>query len=626
MGGRRGGASWGSVIFVGARDLINEKLLTLCMVLSVAAVLAPIMVLASVKIGFVDRLRSEFIQDPSFREIRPADADLRNTDFFASVRQWPGVRYAMPSVMMVPREVSFYYSGDGKIRAGAARLVPSDALDPVLAQLVGNPPNGAEVVISSDVADGAGLKSGSKMTLTIDRVEGGKRSRVELQVTVAGIVPALPLPTILADPAIDRAVENYRAGIAVPDRGWAGVASTPKQSFGSMVLLTRSPLTEVRSSDLRIHLGAREVVEAAPNALQKAFGLAATNPPPNDRWNLGYMLAKAVGRFGGEDLDDAASLLHNIEALAIGANPPLPATVLGKPVTLAGPDPRLFTGLDPPTVDWQVGPHSSYAFNAGVLLPRDLEKDWRDQGSKAPLRIEISAPADWATKALSIDARVLGSWSGDEALISPSLLAMIYRGAKVPIAFDPTSGTIVEQSTGYRGFRVIADSIDDVPRLAQRFVDLGVPVHTKSDQILRLQRLDRSLNILVAIVSAVALGGGFAILSASFFANVQRKRIDYAMLRLIGMPKGLIFRIPITQACLIACAGFVLSSLLYFLVSRLLNGIIAAQVGFEGQLSKLNAWHFVLVFVFVVLGSCVASLAASREATRIDPAQALRAV
>ena len=625
MGQAGSGASLGSVIFVGARDLANEKLLTFCMVLSVAAVLAPIMLLASVKIGFIDRLRAEFIQDPSFRESRPADADLRGDEFFAKIRGWPGVVYAMPSVTMVPREVSFYYQNSDKAKTGSARLLPSDRSDPLLEKLDGKPPQGHDVVISSDLAAEGGIKVGSAITLTVDRIEHGKRNRVELPVMVAGVVPNVPLPSILADSSIDRAVENYRAGIAVPEYGWAGVASTPKQIFKSVVVLTKGALTEVRSSDLRIQLGAKDVAEATPETIGTAFELMPEGVHPDTVWNHFYLLTKNSGQFGSEDLDDASAVLHNEDVQVIGVNPPLQATLLGQSVVIAGPDPRLFTGLAPPKVDWQVGPHASYAFNAGILLPPALTQVWTDHGAKPIVQLTIRAPNDWATKPFSIEARVLGAWPGDKVLVSPSLLAMIYRGAKVPIAFDSASVNIVEQSTGFRGFRVVAGNIDEVPGLVQQFAGLGVPVHAKSNEIERLQRLDRSLNILVAVVSVVALGGGFSILSSSFFANVQRKRVDYATLRLIGMRKGLIFRIPIVQAMFIAGAGFILSSGLYFIVSGLLNNVIAVQVGFDGQLSKLNAWHFAFVFGFVVVGSCIASLAASREATRIDPAQALRA-
>ena len=54
------------ILYIEARDLSREFLLSLCLVLSVIAVLTPILLLASVKVGFIDRLRQDFIQDPVF--------------------------------------------------------------------------------------------------------------------------------------------------------------------------------------------------------------------------------------------------------------------------------------------------------------------------------------------------------------------------------------------------------------------------------------------------------------------------------------------------------------------------------------------------------------------------------
>ncbi|MER9554337.1 FtsX-like permease family protein [Mesorhizobium sp. M0323] len=617
---------WASVTFVATKDLVSEKLITFCMILSVAAVLTPIMLLTSVKVGFIDRLRSQFIQDSSFREVRPVNADLRDDPFFVELRKWPDVIYAMPSVMLVPREVDFRYQVDGKVGKSSARLFPSDSSDPLLVHLSGKPPHGDEVVLSSDVAKAAGLNIGSPITLTIDRIENDERKRVELPMTVVGIVPDadLPLPSVLADPEIDRAVESYRAGISVAERGWPGVVSTPKQSFEKLIVLTKSNLGETRVSDLRIRLGAARVSDAAPEQFATEVGLPLGTAKAEPGWVHAYLVEKSGGRFNGDDLLEAAAVLHNDETQVIGINPPLYASLLGQSVTVAGLDQRLFGNLVPTDADWKVKPGASFAFNNGVFLPETLAGAWKSSGEKAPL-LTISLPENWTTKSLAIGVRILGTAPGGDVVMSPSLLAMIYRGTSVPIAFDSIGSNIVEQSAGYRGFRVVASGIDAVPQLVQKFSENGIGVRARSDEILKLQQLDRSLTALVIVVAAVALAGGLSILSASFFANVQRKRVDFATLRLVGMQKAQVFRIPLVQAVIIACAGFLLSCALYFTVAALLNGVIAAQLGFDGQLSKLYLWHFLAIGVFVILGSCIASLSASREATRIDPAQALRA-
>ena len=111
---------------------------------------------------------------------------------------------------------------------------------------------------------------------------------------------------------------------------------------------------------------------------------------------------------------------------------------------------------------------------------------------------------------------------------------MIARGRQVPLAFDATNRNLVEQSAGYRGFRVIGETIESIPQLVERFAQAGISVRARSDEILKLQRLERSLTILVWVVAMVALLGGYSILTSSFFSNVQRKQVDYATLRTLS--------------------------------------------------------------------------------------------
>ena len=122
----------------------------------------PILLLASVKVGFIDRLRQEFIEDPSFREIRPAEADLRSEDLFDEIRGWEGVRYVMPSIMLVPREVDYVAASGGA--KDQARLLPSDASDPLYDKLDGAPADGDTVVVTADIAETAGFGSAADWT------------------------------------------------------------------------------------------------------------------------------------------------------------------------------------------------------------------------------------------------------------------------------------------------------------------------------------------------------------------------------------------------------------------------------------------------------------------------------
>lgn len=611
----------GSASFIASRDLANEKLITFCLILSVIAVLAPLMLLASVKVGFIDRLRSEFIDDPSFREVRPINPDLRQKAAIEEFGTWDNVAFVVPSVMLVPREVDFVVPATEK--KGEARLAPSGPRDPLFAKLEGTPAVGDNVVLTADVAERAGLKIGSDLTLKVSRIERDRRKVVQLPVKVSGIIPSevLPQPTILADPAIDRQVESYRAGISVPERGWPGIAMPPRQAYQRLLIRSSEPLGDTVLSDLRIRVGATTLDPVEFDSVSALFGSGFERLlAPEAKNDSFYVLANSGRFYSGADLDEARAVLANSKAKAIGVGAPIEARIDGKAVSVAGLDPDLFTGLGA-NPGWSGRSDAPFALNNTIFLPEAL---FSGQSGAGLIDVEIAPKEDWVGEPLTLSLKPIGTIDAPSVVVSPVLLGMLHRGAAVPLAYDGVNGNIVEQSAGFRGFRLLASDIDSVPGIVDRFEQINLPVRAKSDEIRKLQQLERSLDTLILVVAGVALAGGYAILSSSFFANVQRKRVDFATIRLIGMRKSTVFLIPIVQALIVGVLGVLGSIVIYFLVSRFLNTVIGPQLGFDGQLSKLYLFHFVFSALFVLVGSCLASLAASREATRIDPAQAIR--
>ena len=607
---------------VALRDLLNEALITICLVFSVAAVLTPILLLTSVKVGFIDRLRQEFIEDPSFRAIGPGNAELRPSSVFEKIAEWPGVVYAIPTVLMSPREVAFRTEGvDGPYR-GLGRLVASTATDPLLRNLEGAAPAGDGVVMTRGLAEEAGLSVGNEFHIVVNRIENDRRTGVRFAVVLVGIVPTeeAPVPSILADPAIDQQVEAYRSGIPVPDRGWAGTNAEPTAVYSRLLVNAPDGLGATLEADVRVRIGAREVAEVSPDEIGGFLGDPSIALPDVERRLL---FTPGLSAYSERDVSEANAVLSNSTATAYGLSKPRSASILGSDLRLVARPSLAVSG--PGNQATAVRSRGvGYRLNDAVSLPATLEAAWIAAGSSAYVEATFQFDETASTQTLAIPLRVVGFTEEAIARVSPRLLGQISRGEQVNLAFDPERRQFVEKSAGFRGFRIVAENIDRVPEIVERLEQEGLAVRARSDQILKLQRLERSLNLLVAVVASVALLGGVAILTSSFFANVQRKRVDYATLRLIGMPKWLVAFIPIIQAAVIAALGYLVSVLAYFAISTILNGAVAAELNFEGQLSLLFPIHFIMTALVVFAAACLSSLVASRAATRIDPAEALR--
>ena len=551
---------------------------------------------------------------------------MRSEELFDEIQTWPGVVYPIPTVMMNPREVAVRVSSSKGIYRDEIRLLPSSSGDPLLTRLTGDVPIGDGVVVTADFAVSAGIRIGEGFRITVTRIENDKRKRVQIETVVNGIIPSdiLPSPTILGIPKLERDVENYRSGISVPERGWKGVEMDSRQSYAYVIEAANEELGETLKSNLAIRIGALKIRQIDITDLEKLIGVTGnidTDKPVKEFW----ILSPGGISYSKRTVAEAINVLSNSEAFAFGVHPPRSMHVFDKIVSVVGlPDSFHVNKIlgDIAKVSSRGG---SFKLNNRIVLPESLGEAYRSAGQPAQISQKIYYSPGEPTEFLELPMRPTGFIDGDFAISSNTLMAILERGRYVQLRFDEVENKIFEQSAGFRGFRVIGSDIDVIPELAGRFESANIKVRAKSSQILKLQRLERSLNILVLVVSLVALVGKYSILTSSFFANVQRKKVDYATTRLIGMSNSLIFRIPIAQAVIVSSLGFISSVVCHYLIFYILNQFIATELNFDGQLSKLYLSHFVFAGLFVVTGACISSLAASRSATNIDPAEALRA-
>ena len=85
------------VLELALADLAHEWVLTLCMVLALAAVIAPLLLLMGLKHGTISTLRDRLVQVPRFREIKPAQTREYPRDWFVTMSRRPEVAFLLPT-------------------------------------------------------------------------------------------------------------------------------------------------------------------------------------------------------------------------------------------------------------------------------------------------------------------------------------------------------------------------------------------------------------------------------------------------------------------------------------------------------------------------------------------------
>jgi putative ABC transport system permease protein len=174
--------------------------------------------------------------------------------------------------------------------------------------------------------------------------------------------------------------------------------------------------------------------------------------------------------------------------------------------------------------------------------------------------------------------------------------------------------------------RVFAKNIDQVPALAKMAEGTGLSVRTRSQEIQTVKLLDKSLSTAFAIIATVGGGGYLLSVMASQWANLERRRRDLSILRLIGITKIGVLMLPVIEAGLIATLGFAISTIAFFAVAHVLNWMFAATFLVEGAICQLGWLQIVAIGAITLVVAAFAAFIGGFNVVRIDPGESLRAV
>jgi len=218
------------------------------------------------------------------------------------------------------------------------------------------------------------------------------------------------------------------------------------------------------------------------------------------------------------------------------------------------------------------------------------------------------------------------AFSRDGAFVNLELMEAIenYRdGIAVP-SFR-WSGEAAPAERTYPSFRLFSRSIYDVAGLQKALNAVGVEVRTKSSDIELVMKMDRNLTMVYWAIAIIGLLGFSLSLGASLWANVDRKRKELSVLRLVGFRTGDIVWFPMTQAIYTAVLGWGLAIGLYQGVAITINAMMADQT--EGQsVCVLLPEHFVAAGVVTVAAAIIAAALSGARAARIAPSDGLREI
>ena len=176
----------------------------------------------------------------------------------------------------------------------------------------------------------------------------------------------------------------------------------------------------------------------------------------------------------------------------------------------------------------------------------------------------------------------------------------------------------------YPSFRLYARSIDDVEGLVADLERDGVRVKANLAEISTVQSIDRNLTVIFWIIACVGAAGFSLSLGASLWANVDRKRRELSVLRLVGFKSGRIVLFPVLQAFYTALLGWLAAILVYLAFEFGINQLLAPRLNLEQALCYLLPEHFLWALALTVTVAITSAILGGWRAARIEPSDGVR--
>jgi len=281
----------------------------------------------------------------------------------------------------------------------------------------------------------------------------------------------------------------------------------------------------------------------------------------------------------------------------------------GDPLLEAAGD--LLTGID--RVVLSRGAAEKLGVAAGDTLNGSLARRYHGVQERVhvPLTVAAVAPAQ--------------AFPRDGAFVSVRLVEATedFRDGRAVPEFQ-WAGDPPDSERSYPGFRLYARSIYDVAGLRDAFAKLGVDVHTQAAQIELVQRMERNLTAIYWAIAVIGLFGFSLSLGASLWADIDRKRKELSVLRLVGFTTRDIVWFPMVQALYTAVLGWALAVGIYEATAWVINNMMSAQMEAGQQVCRVLPLHYGIALALTCGAAVVASGLAGLRSARVEPSEGLR--
>lgn len=175
--------------------------------------------------------------------------------------------------------------------------------------------------------------------------------------------------------------------------------------------------------------------------------------------------------------------------------------------------------------------------------------------------------------------------------------------------------------------RIYAKDLDDVKTLSEKIEEkFGIKSETNDADIEAVKKLNDILATVFLVIAVVSLIGCSLSLGGSFWANIDRKRKEIALLQLLGFQGKDVITFLILQSIALTGLAYLISLLVYSVGSVVYNKAFISNISSRNFVSAIPWSYQLIALLATLLLASLIAFAGGLRAIRIQPAESLREI
>ncbi|MDX5377625.1 MAG: ABC transporter permease [Halomonas sp.] len=176
----------------------------------------------------------------------------------------------------------------------------------------------------------------------------------------------------------------------------------------------------------------------------------------------------------------------------------------------------------------------------------------------------------------------------------------------------------------YARARIFARDSEAVSDVVEALEAQRIDTASRLAEIENVRAINRVLGLIFGVIAFAALVGCLASMAGAFMANIDRKRREYAVLRLLGFNKGGLAAYVAAQVGLLTLIAFAAGLGLFKLGSAVFNRALATSHMAAGVVSHLTLVHALIALGLTLAVALLVAVIGVVRAFGIQPAESLR--